>query len=154
MILFSFIKFIVFLHTYIYVYIESWYIIYILLGVAISYIFLHKNYFKTYLPKTISTCYLTVSDGQEFRNNVARSFWVRVLYGVAVMVWARSWRVYFQDVSLTWLESWSWLLIEASVSHYVDLSVGLLESSWNVVLASLEEATRENKAGMATSFMT
>lgn len=100
------------------------------------YILLHNNYFKTYLLKTIRTHSLTTSEGQEFRRNVAGWFSVRVLHKVAVKMSVRNCRVSFQDGSLTWLENWSWLLVEASGFPCVNLSVGLLECSWNVVLAS------------------
>lgn len=93
------------------------------------YILLHNNYFKTYLLKTIRTHSLTISEGQEFRRNVAGWFSVRVLHKVAVKMSVRNCRVSFQDGSLTWLENWSWLLVEASGFPCVNLSVGLLECS-------------------------
>lgn len=133
MILFIFMKFIIFLQTCMCV--GWWCTFFLIVSWYMSYLLPHNNYFKTYLLKTTSICYLTICKCKEFRSNLARWFWFRVSHQVAVKMSARAviwrlygdWRIYIQDGSLTWLESWCWLLV---VGHSSSLCGPLCRVAW------------------------
>lgn len=122
------------------------YNLFLTMSCCITYLLLHSSYFKTYVLKTMSICYLTISEGQKFRSSLARWLWFRVSHGIVVKLSPRvapiwrldwDWRIHFQRSTLTWLECWSWLLAEGLSSSLCGPFGKVARVSCNLVLASL-----------------
>lgn len=138
------------------------YCLFLSVSCCISYLLLHNYYFKIYLTWQ---AFVISPFLRAIRNSLARLFQFRVSHQAAVKMPARAaavmWKLYggwgicFQDVSLTRLESWHWLSVEV-------LSSSLRWPLYRVTWMSLQygcwlspkEATQENKAEMAMTFMT
>lgn len=91
---------------------------------------------KPYLLQTIMNMNnLAMSVGQEFENSLAGWFWLRIspeftvkLCRAGVTCWLYwGWKIQFQDGSSTFLTSWWWLGVRASVPLFMGFSKWLLE---------------------------
>lgn len=94
--------------------------------------------------------------GQKLRNGVAGCFWLRVSYEVFIQMSSRAavrgrledWRICIPGGSLTDMAgSWCRLLAKVPDSHQIDVSVGLIDYSHDVVASFLRSERPKRKYG-------